>query len=255
MTRPLFRPAAGNSRSALVTGASRGIGRCCAQLLAEEGWDLTVSGRDSAALSQAAAELADIGVGVQAVAADMAVEAEVRELAQAHANRFGSLDLLLLSAGVGSSGPVAGYPMRRFDRQIAVNLRGPFALIQECLPQLRQAAVLNPGQGARIVAIASLTGLVPEPGLAVYAATKAALISLCQSVNTEESARGVSATAISPGYVDTEMSAWVRDHIRPADMIGPADIAQLAVVLSRLSPQAVISSIPVARAGPSQFRA
>jgi NAD(P)-dependent dehydrogenase (short-subunit alcohol dehydrogenase family) len=94
-----------------------------------------------------------------------------------------------------------------------------------------------------------------EPGLAAYGAAKAALISVCQSVNVEESASGVSATAISPGYVDTEMSSWVRDRIDPADMIDAGDIAELVVALTRLSARAVVPGIVVARRGDTQWRA
>jgi 3-oxoacyl-[acyl-carrier protein] reductase len=112
-----------------------------------------------------------------------------------------------------------------------------------------------PGAGARIAAITSLTGVASEPGLAAYGAAKAALISVCQSVNVEESASGVSATAISPGYVDTEMSSWVRDRIDPADMIEAGDIAELVLALTRLSARAVVPGIVVARRGGTQWRA
>ena len=134
-------------------------------------------------------------------------------------------------------------------------MRAPFVLIQECLPALRNVAASRPERGARIVAIASLTGIASEPGLAVYAATKAALISLCQSVNVEESASDVTATAISPGYVDTEMSSWVRDRIDPGEMIEPGDIAELVLALTRLSARAVVPGIVVARRGRTQWQA
>jgi NAD(P)-dependent dehydrogenase (short-subunit alcohol dehydrogenase family) len=120
---------------------------------------------------------------------------------------------------------------------------------------LRRAAAAHPERGARVVAIASLTGVAAEPGLAAYGATKAALISLCQSINVEESAAGISATAIAPGYVDTEMSSWVHDQIDPADMIEPGDIAELVAALTRLSGRAVVPSILIARRGETQWRA
>ncbi len=251
--------------SALVTGASRGIGRAIAERLAEAGFSLTLSGRHADSLDEVARGLVARGPGargpggtgarIETVPADMAAEDDVRRLAQGHAQRFGSLDLLVLSAGVGTSGALDGYPVHRLDRQVTVNLRHPFVLIQESLPGLRRAAAAHPERGARIVAIASLTGVASEPGLAAYGATKAALISLCQSVNVEESASGVSATAIAPGYVDTEMSAWVHDRIDPADMIEPGDIAELVLALTRLSGRAVVPSIVVARRGASQWLA
>jgi NAD(P)-dependent dehydrogenase (short-subunit alcohol dehydrogenase family) len=241
--------------SALVTGATGGIGRAIAERLARAGYQLTLSGRDQAALAKLAAHLADGGAQLQVAPADMAAEEEVRALAHGHARRFGSLDLLVLSAGTGTSGRVAGYPMRRFDRQMTVNLRAPFALVQECLPALRRAAADRPARGSRIAAIASMTGIASEPGLAAYGAAKAALISLCQSVNAEESAAGVIATAIAPGYVDTDMSAWVHDRIDPAGMIPPADIAELVLALTRMSAMSVVPLVAMSRPGPTQWRA
>lgn len=241
--------------SALVTGASGGIGRAIAERLARAGFGLSLSGRRPGPLDEVARTVAATGAETRIIAADMASEADVRELARGHAAHFGSMDLLVLSAGFGTSGSIDGYSARRFDRQVEVNLRAPFMLIQECLPALRNAAASRPERGARIVAIASLLGIASEPGLAVYGATKAALISLCQSVNVEESAAGVTATAISPGYVDTDMSTWVHDRINPADMIEPGDISELVLALTRLSARAVVPSIVVARRGRTQWQA
>jgi 3-oxoacyl-[acyl-carrier protein] reductase len=241
--------------SALVTGASGGIGRAIAERLARAGFSLSLSGRRPGPLEEVARTVAGTGAETRIIAADMAAEEDVRRLARSHAAHYGSMDLLVLAAGFGTSGSIDGYSVRRFDRQVDVNVRAPFMLIQECLSALRDSAASRPERGARIVAIASLTGIVSEPGLAVYAATKAALISLCQSVNVEESAAGVTATAISPGYVDTDMSTWVHDRIDPGDMIEPDDIAELVLALTRLSARAVVPSIVVARRGRTQWQA
>jgi 3-oxoacyl-[acyl-carrier protein] reductase len=120
---------------------------------------------------------------------------------------------------------------------------------------LRWAAAARPAHGARIAAIASITGIASEPGLAAYAAGKAALISLCQSINAEESSAGVTATAIAPGYVDTEMSVWVHDRIDPAPMIPPGDIAELVLALAQLSARSVVPLIAISRTGVTQWRA
>jgi len=246
---------AGRQRpGALITGASRGIGRAIAERLAAMGYDLTLTGRRRDTLQDVARDLAGTDARIEIAAADMAVEEEVRGLAR-DAGRLGSLDLLVLCAGVGTSGPVADYPMQRFDRQVAVNLRAPFLLIRECLPLLRTSAAAHPARGARIVAVASVAGVLPEPGLAAYGATKAALISLCRSVNAEESRHGVSATAISPGYVDTEMTAWVRDRVDPAEMIKPSDIAGLVAAIASLSAQAIVPHVMVTRPGTGRLSA
>lgn len=241
--------------AALVTGGSRGIGRAIALRLAAAGYDVTIGGRDPEALDKTATELASTGRQSLPVAGDMASEDDVRGLAAAHRERFGRLDVLVLSAGVGTAGPVADYPVHRLDKQVAVNLRAPFLLVQECLGLLRAAAAERPDRGAKIVAVASITGAVSEPGLAAYGATKAALISLCESFNVEESAGGVTATAISPGYVNTDMTAWIRDRIDPAEMIQAEDVAELALAVTRLSARAVVPHIVVTRAGSTLWRA
>jgi NAD(P)-dependent dehydrogenase (short-subunit alcohol dehydrogenase family) len=240
--------------SALITGATGGIGRAVAERLTRAGYRSTLSGRDEAALAKLAADLGD-SVELQVVPADMSSEDDIRALVRGHVKRFGSLDVLVLSAGTGTSGRIAEYPMRRFDRQMTVNVRAPFALVQECLPALRRAAAARPAHGARVAAIASMAGIASEPGLAAYGAGKAALISLCQYINAEESSAGVTATAIAPGYVDTDMSAWVHDRIDPAEMIPTSDIADLVLTLAQLSARSVIPLIAMSRAGESQWRA
>ena len=140
----------------------------------------------------------------------MAVENDVRRLAAEHAAHFGRLDLLVLNAGVGTSGPIAELPVKTYDLTLAVNLRAAFILLQETLPLLRKTAALEPERGAKIVALASIAGVSGEANLGAYAASKAALISLCQTVTLEESGNGVTATALCPGFVDTDMAAWAK---------------------------------------------
>jgi short-subunit dehydrogenase len=107
----------------------------------------------------------------------------------------------------------------------------------------------------KIVAIASVTAYAPEPGLAAYAASKAALIALCEAVNTEASVDGVAATAICPGYVDTDMSTWVHEQIAPESMVTSDDVAELVLALTRTSRRAVVPHLPVVRAGTALWRA
>lgn len=241
--------------TALVTGASRGIGKGIARRLAEAGYDLTVSARDASRLDETAAELAGLGGRVVAVPADLAVEDDVRRLADRHGDEHDRLDVLVLGAGTGFSDPLTETSKRRYDLQFDINVRAPFVLLQTLLPLLRKTASANPERGAKIIALASITGVAAEPELAAYGATKAALVSLCQSVNTEASADGVSATAICPGYVDTDMSAWVRDRIPPGRMIRVDDVAELAMSVTRLSAWAVVPEMVVTRPGDQLWRA
>lgn len=243
--------------SALVTGASRGIGYAIATYLAAQGWDLTINARGAERLEEVRAELnklassssAGSGDAVQAVDGDMADEATLQASVSAHSKRFGSMNALVLAAGVGASGPIAGYPLHRLDKQLAVNLRAPFGLVSLALPLLRAAAAADPGRGGRIIAMTSLEGVHPEPGLAAYGSSKAALISLVTAINAEEGANGISASAISPGFVDTDMSAWVADAIPPATMIRVADVVKVVELMLTVSPNAVLPHIVINRRG------
>ncbi|CAM5271316.1 MULTISPECIES: SDR family NAD(P)-dependent oxidoreductase [Streptomyces] len=242
-------------RTALVTGASRGIGRAIAERLAAEGFDLTLSARTDGPLKDAADELRAHGQRVETAPADMADPAEVEALADAHLELHGGLDVLVLAAGMGAGGELSTYPLNRFDTMMSVNVRSALLLTQRLLPALRTAGSAPSGPGAKIIAIASITGVVSEPGLAAYGASKAALISLCESITVAEGGRGVSATALSPGYVDTDMAAWVHDRVDPSSMIRASDIAELTVALCRLSRHAAVPNIVVTRPGETLWRA
>ena len=244
------------SRSALITGASRGIGRGIATRLAEAGYGLTLSARDAERLEVVADELRAAGAKeVVVVAGDLADEASAGRVVTAHADTFGSLNALVLNAGVGTAGPIGEFPMRRFDKSVDVNLRAPFSPLQQALPMLRTAATEDPAKGAKVIALASITGVYAEAELAVYGATKAALMSLVETLNVEESGNGVSATALAPAFVDTDMSAWTHDKIPPESMIEVNDIVELVDALLRLSSRAVVPKIVVGRAGTDGYRA
>jgi NAD(P)-dependent dehydrogenase (short-subunit alcohol dehydrogenase family) len=172
-----------------------------------------------------------------------------------HEDRFGILSALILNAGVGTAGAVADSSMHRFDKTVAVNLRAPLQLIQGALPMLRAGAKAAPARGAKVIALASITGVYAEAGLAVYGAAKAALISLIATLNAEESGNGITATTIAPGYVDTEMSSWIHDRIPSEDMLSVTDVVEMVDALLRLSSRAVVPNIVMSRAGTDGYHA
>ena len=243
------------ARTAIVTGASRGIGRAIAGRLADDGWELLVSARGGQGLNEAVAALSKSGAAVRGVPADMGNPADVEALARAHYQGGSELDLLVLAAGVGSGGRIDGYPIQRLDRQFAVNVRAPFQLVSLLLPALRAAAQRRPELGARVVAMSSITGHAAESGLAAYGATKAALTRFCETITTEEGGNGVLATAVAPGYVDTDMAAWVHESVPPEQMMKTSDIAELTLAITRLSRWAAVPSIVMTRPGPNLHRA
>lgn len=240
-------------RAALITGGSRGIGAAIAERLAAAGWDLTISARGLDALEETAARLRVTGARVEVVAADMTDEAAIAALIEAHTTAYGRCDALVVNAGMGVMGPVADFPVRRFDKLYQVNVRAPFLLMQGMLPTLRATA--GERGAAKVIAISSITGVYPEPNLTAYGATKAALASICETFNLEESVRGVSATSICPGYVDTDMSEWTKGAIPADEMISGADVAAIAYAVTELGRYAVLPQAVLTRPGDNLHRA
>lgn len=237
-------------KSALVTGGSRGIGLGIATRMAELGYGLTITARTSDALTAVAEGLTAAGAPqVVTVAADLADRDAADRIVAAHAEAFGSMRALVLNAGVGTAGSIADYPMRRFDKTLDVNFRAPFKLLQDSIPLLRTAVESDPERGAKVIALASMAGVYSEAGLAVYGATKAAMLSLVETLNAEESGNGISGTSIAPGYVDTDMSDWTKDKIPADSMIRVGDIVELATSVLNLSSRAVVPRLVVTRAG------
>lgn len=242
-------------RSALVTGATRGIGRGVANDLARCGYGLTVTARS-------AEELADLAENLRAAGAprvvhrhaDLASEGALPGVVEVHREAFGSMDALILNGGVGTAGPLDAVEQRRIDKTLAVNLTSALVLIRESLPMLRRAGA-DSATGARVVLLSSITGVFAEPGLAVYGASKAALVSLAETLNAEESRSGVLATAIAPGYVRTEMSDWVVDRVPAEEMIQVADIVAVVRMVLELGRTSAIPRIVVSRAGSSGYEA
>jgi NAD(P)-dependent dehydrogenase (short-subunit alcohol dehydrogenase family) len=222
-------------RAALITGGSSGIGLAIARMLKNEGFDLTLASRRAEKVEAAAEEL-----GAYAVAADVADETACTALVAAHKERYGRLDMLVNSAGIGIAGRVEDLPAKHLDLQLGINLRGLFLVTQAAIPLLRESR-------GWIVNLASIAGTMPTPGLSVYGATKAAVISLTRSLNEELDADGVRAIALCPGFVDTPMAQW--SGVEPAEMIRPEDCAEIVRMALRLSPHARVPQVVIERMG------
>ena len=144
--------------TALITGASRGIGLGIATRLAERGFSLTIAGRDDARLSEVASGLRERGAEAVAwLAGDILDDDYLARLVAQHGEQFGGMDALITNAGSGSAGLIADFHPKRFDRQLATNLRSSYIVVQQALPLLR-AAAQGSAKGAKIVAMASMTG-------------------------------------------------------------------------------------------------
>jgi short-subunit dehydrogenase len=234
-------------RAALVTGASRGIGRAIAEILADEGFALTLGARTPRSLEKTARELRDRGIEVEALAADVADEGGVRRLVAAHRERFGRLDVLVNNAGVGIGAAAHEHQTKYIDMQLDVNVRAIIIAYRESLDLLRAAGAEH--GNALVVNTASLAGKSPQPWLSVYAATKAAVIAYTHAMNKELNPEGIKSVAFCPGFVDTDMADFVKDVIPADEMLRTTDIATSLRFLLQVSPACVVPEIVFHRPG------
>jgi NAD(P)-dependent dehydrogenase (short-subunit alcohol dehydrogenase family) len=234
-------------RAAIVTGASRGIGLALAEALAEAGYGLTLVARKPETLEQTATALREQGYEVESLAGNMNDEAAIQEAVARHKDRFGRLDVLVNNAGVGI-GAAAGEQQTKFvDLQLDVNLRAIILFYRECLELLKAAGAEH--HNALVVNLASIAGKSPQPWLSVYSATKAAVLGYTQAMNKELNGDGIKSVAFCPGFVDTDMTEFVKGTVPAEEMIRPADIAEALRFLLRLSPACVIPEIIFQRPG------
>jgi NAD(P)-dependent dehydrogenase (short-subunit alcohol dehydrogenase family) len=219
---------------AVVTGASRGIGRAIAQAFAREGAAVVICGRKQETLDPVAAE---IGGNTVAVACHVGRPEQIRNLVDSTTARFGKIDILVNNAATNiAQEPVLNIDEGKFDKMVEVNLKSAFRLTQAIAPGMCER-----GWGS-IVNIASISGIRPQYHGMLYSMTKAALIMMTQSYAVELGPRGVRVNAIAPGMIQTVLSEYYwkdetkREKImddQPIKHLGqPEEIAEMAVLLA-----------------------
>jgi short-subunit dehydrogenase len=234
-------------RAAIVTGASRGIGLALAEALADEGYAVTLTARKPDTLEQAANALRERGAEVEQVAANLTDEESVSAVVARHREAFGRLDVLVNNAGVGIGAAVDEHRTKYLDMQLDVNIRAIVLFYRECAELLRAAGTEH--RNALVVNMASMAGKSPQPWLSVYSATKAAVVAYTTAMNKELNAAGVKSVAFCPGFVDTDMSEFVKASIPAEEMLRTSDVAEALRFLLRLSPTCVIPEIVFQRPG------
>jgi NAD(P)-dependent dehydrogenase (short-subunit alcohol dehydrogenase family) len=233
-------------RAAIVTGASRGIGLALAQTLADEGFGLTITARKPETLEQSADQLRGRGVEVEQVAANLREEDGIREVVRRHRERFGRLDVLVNNAGVGVGAPPSEHETKYVDLQLDVNVRAIVLLYRECVELLRAAGAEH--RNALVVNLASIAGKSPDRWLSVYSATKAAVAAYSQAMNKALARYGVKSVAFAPGFVDTDMTDYIKAKVPAEEMLRPSDIAEGLRFLLRVSPACIVPEIMFQRA-------
>jgi short-subunit dehydrogenase len=236
-----------HDRAAIVTGASRGIGFALAQALGDEGFALTITARRPDGLEKAASKLRAMGFEVEHAPANMADEAAIAEVVKRHRDRYGRLDVLINNAGVGIGAQATEHRTKFVDMQLDVNLRAIILFYRECLEMLTAAGAEH--RRALVVNMASMAGKSPQPWLSVYGATKAAVVAYTRSMNKEFGTQGVRSVAFCPGFVDTDMSDFVKETIPPEEMLRTSDIAEALRFLLRVSPMCLVPEIIFERPG------
>jgi NAD(P)-dependent dehydrogenase (short-subunit alcohol dehydrogenase family) len=216
--------------TAVVTGASRGIGRAIALRLAEAGADIALWARGEAALHQVADEVRALGVRAQATACDVADPAAVRAAADRVRHGLGPVTIVVNNAGAVLRKPTVDITDDEWRQVQAVNLDGTFYVTRAFLPELTRA-------GGRVINISSIAGREGTALLAAYCAAKHAVVGLTRALAEELRAAKVSVNAICPGSVDTVMLGAGMPGASP-DM-SPDDIARTALFLAHGAPQAL----------------
>jgi 3-oxoacyl-[acyl-carrier protein] reductase len=197
-------------RVALVTGASQGIGRTCALLLARSGAQVALAARNQEKLAATKAEIAAAGGQAEAFKLDVANEDEVKAAFKAVLAKFGKLDILVNNAGITRDQLVLRMKRADWDAVLATNLTGAYLCTQQAL-----GAMLKQRYG-RIINITSIFGQIGQAGQANYSASKAGLIGLTKAVAREVGSRSITCNAVAPGWIDTEMTKGLPQELKDA---------------------------------------
>jgi 3-oxoacyl-[acyl-carrier protein] reductase len=197
-------------KTALVTGASQGIGRACALTLAKAGARIALAARNESKLADVAAEITAAGGTAHAFTIDVASEESIKAGAKAAIAHFGSIDILVNNAGITKDTLLLRMKRSDWDDVLSTNLTGVFLLTQAILSPMLKA------RWGRIINITSIVGETGQVGQANYAASKAGLIGFTKSLARELASRGITSNAVAPGYIETAMTAVLGDKHREA---------------------------------------
>jgi 3-oxoacyl-[acyl-carrier protein] reductase len=219
-----------NNRIALITGASRGIGRECALALAGTGARVVLAARSIEKLDEVAAEIRAKGGEAYTIAMDMSSHESIKEGIAKTAKEFGTIAILVNNAGITKDGLALRMKKDDWDSVIQTNLSGSFFAIQQVMhPMLKE-------RWGRIINISSVVGEMGNPGQANYVASKAGLIGLTKALAQELASRNITVNAIAPGFIETDMTAVLSQEQRdnmiahvPLRRIGKAEDVAAAV--------------------------
>lgn len=226
-----------DKKVAIVTGASKGIGRAIAHSLGRHGAKVVICSRKQDAVDATAAEFISEGIDATGIAAHMGDMSQVRSLVEKTAERYGGVDIVVNNAAINPVfGPILQTELSVFDKIMDVNVKGPFELARLAYPYMKERG------GGSVINISSIEGLTPGPGLGLYSISKATLIATTKVLAREWGADRIRVNVICPGLVETKFSEALTGNEKILRMIlakqalpqvaGPEDIAGLALFLA-----------------------
>jgi NAD(P)-dependent dehydrogenase (short-subunit alcohol dehydrogenase family) len=232
---------------AIVTGASRGIGRAISIALAKEAATVVLAARSRRKLQGTSNQVTETGGKAEVVVTELTEEESIKNLVRVTGEKFGRLDILVNNAGITHSAKLEETATEDWDRCMRVNTLAPFILCREALPLLRKA------KAAHIINIASVVGVKGYPLQSAYTASKHALRGMTISLAEELKGSNIRVHLLCPGGVDTELVRKVRPDIKKNELIKPEEIAELVVYLVAHKGNAVIDELHIRRATSSPW--
>src|SRR5437879_1411967 len=222
------------SRVALVTGASQGIGRACALRLAAQGASVALAARNVEKLQQVESGITAACGQPASFAMDVAQEEQIKMTFKSAVERFGKIDILVNNAGITRDQLMMRMKRADWDAVLATNLTGPYLCIQAAISSMLKQ------RWGRIINIASIFGQMGQAGQANYASSKAGLIGLTMAVAREVASRNITCNAVAPGFIETAMTAGLGDDFKqnavkqiPLGRVGsPEDVARAVAFLA-----------------------
>jgi 3-oxoacyl-[acyl-carrier protein] reductase len=207
-------------KTALVTGASRGIGKVCAETLAKSGYRVVLAARSLDRLQAIAQEIRASGGEAAAVSMDMTSAESIGEGIAAGVKEFGRIDILVNNAGIAKDGLAVRMKAADWEQVLATNLTGAFFSLQQVLPGMMRE------RWGRIVNVSSVVGEMGNAGQANYVASKAGLIGLTKALAQEIGSRNITVNAVAPGYIETEMTEGLPQELKDK-MIGRTPLRRI----------------------------
>jgi 3-oxoacyl-[acyl-carrier protein] reductase len=227
---------------AIVTGASRGIGRAIAMMLAAEGVFVGATARSEEKLHQLQRDIESGGGTAHCIVADLSTPSSAQQIVSQTLTKFGRLDILVNNAGIAVQAPLLETSIEQWDRLMAVNARAPFLLCKEAIPHLKTAG------GGTIIQIVSVIGVKGYINQGAYTASKHALMGMSKVLAQEVQADNIRIHTISPGGVATDLIEQMRPDLKKSMLMAPEEIAAIVLFLLTHRGNAVIDDVHVRRA-------